>query len=71
MILDFDNVNITHEDEDRAFILLSSLSDSYEHFVDSLLYGRQTFTLKDVKSALESKDLKKRAEKKIRALVKA
>lgn len=71
LILDFDNVNITHEDEDRAFILLSSLSDSYEHFVDSLLYGRQTFTLKDVKSALESKDLKKRAEKKIRALVKA
>ncbi|KAH9648136.1 hypothetical protein KPL70_025471 [Citrus sinensis] len=62
LILDLENVSINLEDEDRALILLSSLPDSYEHFVDTLLYGRQTLTLKDVKSALESKDLKKRAE---------
>ncbi|KAH9779279.1 hypothetical protein KPL71_007667 [Citrus sinensis] len=62
LILDLENVNINLEDEDIALILLSSLPDSYEHFVDTLLYGRQTLTLKDVKSALESKDLKKRAE---------
>lgn len=61
LILDLENVNIDLEDEDRALILLSSLLYSYEHFVHTLLYGRQTLTLKDVKSALESKDLKKRA----------
>ena len=59
LILDLENVNVMLEDEDRALILLSSLPDSYEHFVDTLLYGRQTLTLKDVKNALESKDLKK------------
>ncbi|KAH9762144.1 Integrase catalytic domain-containing protein [Citrus sinensis] len=62
LILDLENVNIILEDEDRALILLSSLPESYEHFVDTLLYRRQTLTLKDVKNALESKDLKKRAE---------
>ncbi|KAH9679839.1 hypothetical protein KPL71_026297 [Citrus sinensis] len=62
LILYLENVNVMLEDEDRALILLSSLPDSYEHFVDTLLYGRQTLTLKDVKNALESKDLKKRAD---------
>ncbi|KAH9705144.1 Integrase catalytic domain-containing protein [Citrus sinensis] len=62
LILDLENVNIDLEDEDRALILLSSLPDSYEHFVDTLLYGRQTLTLKDVKNALESKDLNRRTD---------
>ncbi|KAH9648425.1 retrovirus-related pol polyprotein from transposon TNT 1-94-like protein [Citrus sinensis] len=62
LILDLENVNVMLEDEDRALILLSSLPDSYEHFVDTLLYGRHTLTLKDVKNALESKDLKKRSD---------
>ena len=62
LILDLENVSINLEDEDKALILLSSLPDSYEHFVDTLLYGRQTITLKDVKSTLESKDLKKKTE---------
>ncbi|KAH9718038.1 hypothetical protein KPL71_022065 [Citrus sinensis] len=62
LILDLEKVNVMLEDEDRALILLSSLPDSYEHFVDTLLYGRQTLTLKDVKNALESKDLKKRSD---------
>ncbi|KAH9681147.1 hypothetical protein KPL71_026853 [Citrus sinensis] len=62
LILDLENVNVMLEDEDRALILLSSLPDSYEHYVDTLLNGRQTLTLKDVKNALESKDLKKRSD---------
>ena len=62
LILDLENVNIILEDEDRALILLSSLLESSEHFVDTLLYRRQSLMLKDVKNALESKDLKKRAE---------
>ena len=62
LILDLENVSIILDDEDMALILLNSLPNSYEHFVDTLLYGRQTLTLKDVKNALESKDLKKRAD---------
>ncbi|KAH9668968.1 hypothetical protein KPL70_021600 [Citrus sinensis] len=62
LIFDLENVNIILEDEDKALILLSSLLESYEHFVDTLLYKRQTLTLKDVKNALESKDLNKMAE---------
>lgn len=58
MILDLENVNIVLKDEDRTLILLSSLLGSFEHFVDTLLYGRQTITLKDVKSGLELKALK-------------
>ena len=62
LILNLENVSIILDDEDMALILLSSLPDSYEHFVHTLLYGRQTLTLKDVKNALEFKDLKKRAD---------
>ena len=62
LIIDLENVNIILEDEDMALIILSSLIESYEHFVDTPLYGRQTLSLKDVKDALESKDLKKIAE---------
>lgn len=49
LILDFENVNIVLKDKDIAMILLSSLLDSYEHFMDTLLYGRKSLTLKDVK----------------------
>ncbi|KAH9777913.1 hypothetical protein KPL71_007181 [Citrus sinensis] len=64
LILDLENVNIIFEDENRALILLSSLPDSYEHFMDTLLNERQSLTLKDMKDALKSKDLKKRTEMK-------
>ena len=60
LILVLENVNVNLEDKDKALFLLSSLPDSYEHFVDTLLYGRQILTLKYVRSALESKDLKKK-----------
>ncbi|KAH9658397.1 hypothetical protein KPL70_023479 [Citrus sinensis] len=45
-------------DESKALLLISSLPKSYEHFVDALLYGRQTLSLEEVKSALGTKKLK-------------
>ena len=60
IILDLEgieNINIT--DEDKAFFLLSSLPKIYEGFVDTMLYGRTTLTLEDVKVSLSSKEIQK------------
>ena len=51
------------KDESKALLLISLLPKSYEHFVDALLYGRQTLSLEEVKSALGIKKLKDKQEK--------
>ncbi|KAH9779695.1 Integrase catalytic domain-containing protein [Citrus sinensis] len=45
-------------DESKALLLISSLPKSYEHFVNALLYGRQTLSLEEVKYALGTTKLK-------------
>ena len=56
IILDLEGVEIIKiDDEDKAFFLLSSLPKSYEGFVNTMLYGRTTLTLEDVKASLCSK----------------
>ncbi|KAH9728536.1 hypothetical protein KPL70_009073 [Citrus sinensis] len=64
IILDLEDINVKIEDEDKAIILLSSLPSSYEHFVDTLLYGRQSLAMQDVKEALSSKESSKKSETK-------
>ena len=49
-------------DESKALLLINSLPKSYEHFVDALLYGRQSLSLEEVKSALGTKKLKDRQD---------
>ena len=53
----FENVKII--DENKAFFLLSSLPQSYEGFVDTMLYRRATLTLEDVKASLSSKEIQR------------
>ncbi|GJU39486.1 retrovirus-related pol polyprotein from transposon TNT 1-94 [Tanacetum coccineum] len=56
--------NVDIDDEDQAFMLLTSLPSSYDNFVETLIYGRKSLTLEDVFSSLNSRELKKRTDSK-------
>ena len=52
IVTDVENVDIKIDDYDQAVQLLFALPPSYKHFRETLLYGRESITLKDVKSRL-------------------
>ncbi|GJX57272.1 retrotransposon protein, putative, ty1-copia subclass [Tanacetum coccineum] len=58
------NIDVDIDDEDQALMLLTSLQSSYDNFVETLLYGRESLTLEDVLSSLNSRELKKRTDAK-------
>nr|GEX95006.1 hypothetical protein [Tanacetum cinerariifolium] len=60
IILDLANIEVKFKDEDLALLLLTSLPASYEHFVDTLLYGREALTLEDVMATLKENQRKSR-----------
>ncbi|GJR46051.1 hypothetical protein Tco_1314154 [Tanacetum coccineum] len=62
LILDLANIDIEIEDEDQALMLLTPLPSSYENFVETLLYGRESLTIEDVLATLNLRELKKRTE---------
>lgn len=52
------SMDIKNDEEDLAVILLYSLPSSYDNLVDTILYGRDTLTLEEVKAALVSREMK-------------
>jgi len=60
VILDLHSIGVKIDDEDQAIILLCSLPKSYENFIDTMLYGRDSITVNNVKDSLQSKELKRR-----------
>ncbi|GJW11883.1 retrovirus-related pol polyprotein from transposon TNT 1-94 [Tanacetum coccineum] len=62
LILDLANIDIEIEDEDQALMLLTLLPSSYENFMETLLYGRESLTMEDVLATLNSGELKKRTK---------
>nr|GEY27635.1 zinc finger, CCHC-type [Tanacetum cinerariifolium] len=64
IILDLANSEVKFKDEDLALLLLTSLPASYEHVVDTLLYGREALTLEDVMTTLNSKEIKESSKPK-------
>jgi hypothetical protein len=63
-ILDIKNIDIKVNDEDQALILLCSLPDTFDNFVNSMLYSRDTISLADVKSTMNSMELRTRLNSK-------
>src|SRR3954469_16360636 len=55
-------LEVKMEEEDKALILLSSLPPSYDHLVTTILYGKETLELEDVRVMLVNNELMKRMD---------
>ncbi|CAL1376211.1 unnamed protein product [Linum trigynum] len=61
ILLDLRNIDVKVDGEDAALILLVSLPQSYENFVDSSIAGKDSLTLEDVRSALHTREVRHKA----------
>ncbi|GKB67042.1 hypothetical protein Tco_0928454, partial [Tanacetum coccineum] len=64
LVGDLAAINTVISDEDQALLLLTSFPLSYDNFVETLLYGRDTLKLEDMLATLNSKELQKMTEAK-------
>lgn len=60
IILNLKNIDIKIDNEDKALILLCLLPSSFEHFVDTMLYGWDTLSMGDVKALFNLRELEKK-----------
>ncbi|GJY59129.1 retrovirus-related pol polyprotein from transposon TNT 1-94 [Tanacetum coccineum] len=65
LVGDLANIDVEIDDEDQALMLLMSLPSSYDNFMETLLYGRESLTLEDALFILNSRNdhLKKNCPK--------
>ncbi|GJY17180.1 hypothetical protein Tco_0388671 [Tanacetum coccineum] len=59
LVGDLATIDAAISDKDQALLLLTSLPSSYDNFVETLLYGRDTMKLEDVVATLNSRELQK------------
>ncbi|GKA48946.1 zinc finger, CCHC-type containing protein [Tanacetum coccineum] len=64
LVGDLAAIDTAISDEDQALLLLTSFLSSYDNFVDTLLYGRDTLKLEDLLTTLNSKEHQKMTEAK-------
>jgi len=53
-------IDVKVDEEDKVLILLSSLSESHDHLITTMIYDKKTLILKEVKSTLLSNEIRKR-----------
>ena len=53
-------VDVKVEEEDQTLLLFTSLPDSFEHMVNTVLYGKDTLQMGEVESALLSDEKTRR-----------
>ena len=50
------------EEKDKALLLLFSLPSSYDHLATTIMYGKETLELEDVRQMLQNNELIKRTD---------
>jgi cell division cycle protein 20 (cofactor of APC complex) len=59
LLSDLQNLDVSIDDEDKAFILLSSLPDTYDHLTTTLLNGKSTVKFDEVSNALMNNEVRR------------
>lgn len=60
ILADLQNLDVKIDDEDKALLLLNSLPDSYEHLINTLLYGKEEIKYGEVSSILTNNEVRKK-----------
>ena len=53
VITDLSQIVIKIDDKDQALLLLCTLPPFYKHFRDTMIYGRDSIDIKDVKELIK------------------
>ena len=64
LVIELENIGEKINDEDHAVILLNSFPLTYNQLPDTIKYGWDTLSLDYLESAIRSKELELKAEKK-------
>ena len=59
ILADLKNLDVEVGDEDKALLLLNSLSDIYDHLITTLLYEKDEIKFDDVSNALTNNEYHK------------